>query len=439
MAIPLKEQRILFAKSGNRCAFEGCHRILTAGASPPEGPVVLGEAAHIVAERPDGPRGNYPFPLDKRNQYNNLILLCNQHHQLVDSQQQTYTVEKLRAMKEAHEKWVEQTLGLADEKLVLTTPNVEDVVYSTLLHVERLPAYIYGVPCDITHEKAVQARIRPVRDYEIAPFIIREGMLYAFQNMNALGNPFEEFVPGRSAERFQCQEWWEDPDRMRWFVQLLNRTLNKLTGRRGLKLDKEHRRYYFEPREPNQELTISYRPLNQNRSSRNVVWQRRRRLTHEPRGYWYHRAVSLRFVRVDTNEWCLSIRPELRITVDGFSAPPPSRIGPRVTKQKSHRFNYDLLVEVNFWRDYLSDGKPRIILSFGPQQLLIIPTTLISGIVSWPGIPEEYAKPFKNVRYIDDLFSWGELSQLESAIDEDLEEELSPEDTGELAKEEEGD
>ena len=40
------------------------------------------------------------------------------------------------------------------------------------------------------------------------------------------------------------------------------------------------------------------------------------------------------------------------------------------------------------------------------------------------------------MRYIDDLFSWGELSQLESAIDEDLEEDLSLEDIEELAEEE---
>ncbi len=436
MAISLKEQRILFAKSGNRCAFEGCRRVLTAKASPLEGPVVLGEAAHIVGERPNGPRGNYPLPLDKRNQYDNLILLCNQHHQLVDSQPQTYTVEKLHAMKETHEKWVEQTLGVADEILILSAPSVEDTIYSTLLHVERLPPFIYGVPCEFTNEKAVQARIRPGRNHEITPFIIRAGMLYAFQNMNTSGNPFEELVPGRSAERFQCQEWWDDPDKMRWFVQLLNRTLNKLTGRRGLMLDKEHHRYYFEPPKPNQELTIQYRPLNQNRSSRNVVWQRQSRITHQPRGYWYHRAVSLRFIRIGLNDWCLSIRPELRVTVDGFSTPPPSRIGPRVTKQKSHRFNYDLLVEVNFWRDYLSNGRPRIILSFGPNQLLIIPTTLISSIVSWPGIPEEFAKPFQNVQYIDDLFSWAELLQLESAKDEELEEEFGLEDLEEFAVEE---
>jgi hypothetical protein len=38
---------------------------------------------------------------------------CNQHHQLIDSEGAlaAYTVERLTAMKEDHEKWVERTPG----------------------------------------------------------------------------------------------------------------------------------------------------------------------------------------------------------------------------------------------------------------------------------------------------------------------------------------
>jgi hypothetical protein len=85
-------------------------------------------------------------------------------------------------------------------------------------------------------------------------------------------------------------------------------------------------------------------------------------------------------------------------------------------------YNYDLLGEVNFWRDYLSDSSPRIILRFGPRQHIVISTHLLSGVVGWPGIPEEHAKPFRNVDYVDDMFSWAELNQLDATggeVDED--------------------
>src|SRR5438067_1695875 len=93
VSIPEAEQRKLFARSGNRCAFSDCRRLLTADGSPPDRTVVLGEMAHIVAERLQGPRGNSPMPLSERNRAENLVLLCNNHHQLVDSQPQTYAVE----------------------------------------------------------------------------------------------------------------------------------------------------------------------------------------------------------------------------------------------------------------------------------------------------------------------------------------------------------
>jgi hypothetical protein len=130
--------------------------------------VVLGEMAHIVAERPGGPRGNSPMPLEKRNRAEHLILLCNNHHQLIDSQPQTYTFEKLRAMKETHERWVERSLGAGrDNGHVAQPPRDTEVVHSTLLPVERMPANIYGAPCDLD-ERDVQP-LGPLRNGEMAP------------------------------------------------------------------------------------------------------------------------------------------------------------------------------------------------------------------------------------------------------------------------------
>ena len=43
------------------------------------------------------------------------------------------------------------------------------------------------------------------------------------------------------------------------------------------------------------ERWVEFRPLNQERTSRRVVWQPKRKSTGEPKKYWYHRAVALRF------------------------------------------------------------------------------------------------------------------------------------------------
>ena len=134
MSIPEADQRKLCMRSGGICAFPDCERRLTVWA-PADRLAVLGEMAHIVAESLNGPRGQHPLPLNERNRYENLILLCNTHHQQIDSQPQTWTVDKLQATKERHEAWVEQRLGVRSvDDLAKQPPKLKtDEVYATLL------------------------------------------------------------------------------------------------------------------------------------------------------------------------------------------------------------------------------------------------------------------------------------------------------------------
>jgi hypothetical protein len=431
MAIPESEQRKLCMRSGGRCAFAACRRVLTVGGAPPDRLVVIGEMAHIVGDKVGGPRGDHELPDRQRDRYENLILLCNTHHQLVDSQPETYTVERLRGIKEDHERWVEQRLGQGVDEQPLPEPlRVDETVFTTLLPVEHLPPYIYGAPHD-GDERSLAGRLGPVRGGEMAPYIIRGRMLWAFQDMGARDNPFYDAVNGYPVERFGASEWLSDPDKARWYVDLLNRALNKLTGRRGLHLDRDHGRFYFPPETQGEERIVHYRSMNRRRVPHKVVWTPRRRKTGESKGYWLHRAVSLRFLRVADREWALSVRPELRVTDDGINPPKTELIGSRVTKKMSRTFNDKLLAEVQFWRDFLSDSQPRIVLPFGTAgQNVVISTNLMEGIVSWPGIPPEHAKAFANAYYEEDLISlielrgftddnWEELDQ-EDAEDDDL-------------------
>jgi len=63
VSVPDAEQRRLFARSGNRCAFPACRRVLTADGHPPDRLVVLGEVAYIVADGPGRSRGNPALPV----------------------------------------------------------------------------------------------------------------------------------------------------------------------------------------------------------------------------------------------------------------------------------------------------------------------------------------------------------------------------------------
>ena len=66
-------------------------------------------------------------------------------------------------------------------------------------------------------------------------------------------------------------------------------------------------------------------------------------------------------------------------------------------------YNYQLLGELQFWKEYLSDGQPAVILNFGGQSL-VIDAELITGGATWPGVPDD-VKPFANTLREMNLFS----------------------------------
>jgi hypothetical protein len=108
MAIPDKTRKILWGRSGNRCAM--CRRELVVHATPAENASVVGDECHIVSGKDHGPRYDAKFPPDRLDEPDNLILLCRVHHKMVDDQHETYTVDALHTLKVNHETWVSSTL-----------------------------------------------------------------------------------------------------------------------------------------------------------------------------------------------------------------------------------------------------------------------------------------------------------------------------------------
>lgn len=109
MAISSKTRKILWGRSGNRCAI--CRRELVMDSTGIDSNSVIGEECHIVAREINGPRGSSLLPLEERDNVENLILLCRNHHKLIDDQQNTFTVESLYEIKSKHEKWVRESLS----------------------------------------------------------------------------------------------------------------------------------------------------------------------------------------------------------------------------------------------------------------------------------------------------------------------------------------
>ncbi|MFF1612270.1 NB-ARC domain-containing protein [Amycolatopsis sp. NPDC058278] len=110
MAISDKDRKVLWARSGNRCAL--CRRQLVAERTATDREAVVGDEAHIAAQSPGGPRYD-EFPTNLTDSYDNLVLLCRVDHKKVDDQPEYYTSTVLRQKKSDHELWVDQSLQRA--------------------------------------------------------------------------------------------------------------------------------------------------------------------------------------------------------------------------------------------------------------------------------------------------------------------------------------
>ena len=87
----------LFALSGNNCGYPGCPVPIVEKTG-----IVTGEICHIKARSPGGPRFDPNQSSEERNAFENLILLCRNHHKVVDADPNLYTVDALLDIKAIH-------------------------------------------------------------------------------------------------------------------------------------------------------------------------------------------------------------------------------------------------------------------------------------------------------------------------------------------------
>lgn len=99
----------LFGNAGNRCSW--CRDELEIAK------VRIGEMAHIIAQSPQGPRGEIGYEGDI-DDYENLILLCKNHHGTIDGDAIQFPIEFVRELKASHEAWVRSCLADVSQRYI---------------------------------------------------------------------------------------------------------------------------------------------------------------------------------------------------------------------------------------------------------------------------------------------------------------------------------
>ena len=416
--LPDPERNLLYADSGNECAFPGCGTVLV---KPGEGSgkaVNVGEAAHIVASSRQGPRGGAILGEDERDsRASNRILLCPTHHTEVDRQPLVYTVGVLRQMKEDHERRHRKP-GPRPALEVSSTP---ERLQSSLLPVSGLPLVVESASVrapELSEGEIARSLKYPKGSRGIVfPFIVRENRLWTFSHLRQNQHPFQSVIDS-DVEEIDFVDLASTEEGHRRVIALLNRAVGRHLGMQGVRFDREHQRYWCMPNRDYDTGEISersYRYITKTGRSldRPVVHHAHRR-TGEPKNEWYHEAVRLRFERFGP-AWYLAVRPEFHITLDGVEPLPSHRIGRKVTRKKSHIYNDGYLDRLWFWKHFLSSGGPRLSIKTGEQSILVDAVYATTAVL-WPGVPGDVLD-VKNKQVEETLFTIADLMDEEG--DED--------------------
>lgn len=115
-SIPAEEKIRLWARAGGRC--EICNKYLLEDEFTAQ-PISLAELAHNVGRQkaPASPRGLADLPIEQRNRAENLLLLCGDHHRVIDARvaRGDYTVEALLELKQRHEDRIRYLTELGED------------------------------------------------------------------------------------------------------------------------------------------------------------------------------------------------------------------------------------------------------------------------------------------------------------------------------------
>jgi len=208
MSISDRIRKVLWGKSGNRCAI--CKNELIVEATIQDDESVVADECHIISSKSNGPRHDPSYPIEKLDSYDNLILLCKTHHKLIDDQVDTFSSDNLRQIKSNHEVWVSKKL-------------VEEQVPKPI-RIKRIKQNIPDFLFRLTTGKAVLDLIMDVRAYAFDHEELKSqeevdlvgGFLRVVQDWGELSTDLE--AGGRTQVAFDLSESLQTLEKAGFFV-----------------------------------------------------------------------------------------------------------------------------------------------------------------------------------------------------------------------------
>lgn len=221
-------------------------------------------------------------------------------------------------------------------------------LFSNLLKVREMPAWVWSSPCKANRREDLWDKIPG----PTPPFAVTGKRLYTLDNLNNPNCVFRQFCDEDQILKEPAEAFWEDEDRERQYVDLVNQLLGRHLRRRGIHYNFDFKRNYF-PKEDNvyKEFKKSWFNLRTQRKapSRSVC----KYYEYGADRFWRHLAANIRFQRMG-NSWFLQIIPMYFFTEDGVLPFDSEKVGSFTTRKKAKETNQHVMNHVLFWANTLT-------------------------------------------------------------------------------------
>ncbi|MDO8655947.1 MAG: hypothetical protein Q7K45_01800 [Nanoarchaeota archaeon] len=124
MGLSDKDRKILWGKAGGKCSYRYDSTLCDENLMIQNGDetTVVGKECHIVGEKPNAARHIQNFK--EMDTYDNRILMCGTHHDIIDGNEVVYTIDVLKSMKIEHEVSIIERVGKKEIEPFIITDSI---------------------------------------------------------------------------------------------------------------------------------------------------------------------------------------------------------------------------------------------------------------------------------------------------------------------------